>query len=123
MLKICWMVLLHGLNPACSSERISSALLLSLFTIILSNTFLAWRIRLMVPWLWHCLGFPFLRMGIIKDLVHVCAPRVAIKEWVLAIFPQAPSLPQMKDEKASFWFFSIWFWLLTHYNTPHYIDH
>lgn len=38
-LKICSVLLLLGLNPACSSERITSALFLSLFRIIRNITY------------------------------------------------------------------------------------
>ena len=63
-------MLLFGRNPACSSDIISSALLFSLFRIIRSNTLLAWQMRLIVLWVWHCLEFPFFGMGVIRDCVH-----------------------------------------------------
>ena len=69
-LKICSVVLLTALTPACSSAIISSAWGLSLFKIIFSMTLLEWLMRLIVLYFWQSCKLPFLGSVIISDWVH-----------------------------------------------------
>ena len=69
-LKICSVVLRPGLKPACSSPVIVSAWGFNLFSKIFNITFLAWLIRLIVRWFWHCCRLPFFGRVITSDWVQ-----------------------------------------------------
>ena len=69
-LKICSVVLLPALNPACSSAIISSAWGFSLFKMTFSMTLLEWLMRLIVLQFWQSRKLPFLGSVIISDWVH-----------------------------------------------------
>ena len=69
-MKICSVVLLPALKPACFSAMIFFACGFSLFRMILSMTLLGRLMRLIVRQLWHCCRLPFLGSVMTKDWVH-----------------------------------------------------
>ena len=66
-LKICSVVLLPALKPACSSAMIFFARGFNLSSMIFSMTLLGW---LIMPWFWHCSRLPFLGIVMSKDWDH-----------------------------------------------------
>ena len=69
-LKICSVVLLPALEPACSSAMVFSACHFNLFSMIFSMTLLGWLMRLFVRYFWHCCRLPCLGSVVTKDWVH-----------------------------------------------------
>ena len=69
-MKICSVVLLPALKPACSSATIFSTCGFNLFSMIFSMTLLGWPMRLIVRKFWHCCRLPFLGSVMTKDWVH-----------------------------------------------------
>ena len=70
MLKICSVMLLPALKPACSSAKIFFVCGFNPLSIIFSMTLLGWLIRLIVRWFWHCCRLSFLGSVMTKDWVH-----------------------------------------------------
>ena len=69
-MKICSVVLLPALKPACSSAMIFPVRGVNLFSIVFSRTLLGWLMRLITRYFWHCCRLPFLGSVMTKDYVH-----------------------------------------------------
>ena len=113
-LKICFVVLLPGLKPACSSAMIFSACGFNLFNMIFSMTLLGWLMRLIVCWFWHCCRLHFLGSVMTKDWVHRVghspACRILLQVVVKAVITCSPhawiSSAGMLSTPADFPFFN-----------------
>ena len=113
-LKICSVVLLPALKPACSSAMIVSACGFNLFSIIFSITLLGWLMRLIVRQFWHCCRLPFLGSVMIKNWVHgvshspVCQIllQIVVRAVITSSSPTWTSSAEMLSTPADFPFFS-----------------
>ena len=113
-LKICSVVLLPALKPACSSAMIFSACGFNLFSMIFSMTLLGCLMRLIVRYFWHCCRLPLSGSVMTKDWVHgvghspVC--QILLQLVVRAVITSSPpartSSAGMLSTPADFPFFN-----------------
>ena len=113
-LKICSVVLLPAVKPACSSVMILSACDFNLFSMIFSMTLLGCLMRLIVRYFWHCCRLPLLGSVMTKDWVHgvghspVC--QILLQIVVRAVITSSPpawtSSAGMSSTPADFPFFN-----------------
>ena len=89
-LKICSVVLLPALKPACSSAMIFSACGFNLFSMIFSMTLLGCLMRLIVRYFWHCCRLPLSGSVMTKDWVHGVGHFVLLKIVVSVVITSSP---------------------------------